>query len=221
MQNSNGCFELTMANKITALKLQKRNKNRVSVYLDGSYSFGLSKIVAAWLTIGQELTDEKIAELREKDRVEIALQRALNFLSYRPRSEEEVRRNLNKHGYPEDLINTIIKRLRQGRLLDDANFAELWIENRSEFRPRGRSLLRMELRQKGIPDQVIEEKLGNLDEEELAYRAAQKGARKYRRLEWQEFRRKMNGYLARRGFNYGIISIILPKVWEELESQTS
>jgi len=85
-----------MAKKITGLKLQKRNKNRVNVYLDGEFAFGLSRIVAAWLHTGQELSDEKIAELLSKDDVEIALQRALNFLSYRARSEKEVKQILSE-----------------------------------------------------------------------------------------------------------------------------
>jgi regulatory protein len=204
-----------MTKKVTDLKLQKRNKNRVNVYLDGEFAFGLSKIVAAWLQIGQELSEAKIAELLAKDEVEIALQRALNFLSYRPRSEKEVRDNLKKHKVDEAIIEEIIERLHRGKLVDDANFAGLWIENRSEFRPRGRQALRRELWQKGIPDEVIEEALESLDEEGLAFKAASKQARKYRNLEWQEFRTKMSGFLARRGFNYGIISTILPRVWEE------
>ena len=63
-----------MTKKVTALKLQKRNKNRVNVYLDGEFAFGLARIVAAWLSTGQELTEEKIAELQAQDNVEVALQ---------------------------------------------------------------------------------------------------------------------------------------------------
>ena len=209
-----------MAKKITGLKLQKRNKNRVNVYLDGEFAFGLSRIVAAWLHTGQELSDEKIAELLSKDNVEIALQRAMNFLSYRVRSEQEVRQNLTKHGHTDQVIEEIIDRLKKGGLVDDANFAELWVENRSDFRPRGSQLLRMELRQKGIPDQVISNVLTEIDDHSLALKAARKKARRYQSLEWQEFRKKMNGFLARRGFHYGIISEVLPKVWEEIRSQT-
>lgn len=208
-----------MAKKITALKLQKRNRNRVNVYLDDEFAFGLSRIVAAWLHTGQELSEEKIAELKAKDGVEIALQRALNFLSYRARSEQEVRKNLTKHGHDELVIDEIIERLNRGGLLNDANFAEMWVENRSEFRPRGRQVLRLELRQKGITDEVISSTLESLDENELAYRAAQKKARRYRELEYPDFRKKMSGFLARRGFHYGIISEVLPKIWEEISSQ--
>ena len=209
-----------MTKKITALKLQKRNKNRVNVYLDGDYAFGLSRIVAAWLHTGQELSEEKIAELKSKDDVEIALQRAMNFLSYRARSEQEVRQNLKKHEHADPVIEEILDRLRRGGLVDDQNFAEIWVENRSEFRPRGSQMLRVELRQKGIQDQVIADVLGQIDESALALKAARKKARRFQSLEWQDFRKKMNGFLARRGFHYGVISEVLPKVWEELTTQT-
>jgi len=208
-----------MAKKITALKLQKRNKNRVNVYLDGDFAFGLSRIVAAWLKTGQELSDEKITELKSKDDIEIALQRAMNYLSYRARSEQEVRQNLKKHGHAEIVIDEIIDRLKRGRLVDDQVFAETWVENRSEFRPRGSQLLRLELRQKGIHDQVIAKVLGHIDESSLALKAARKRAPRFKSLEWQEFRKKMNGFLARRGFHYGVISEVLPQVWEEISSQ--
>jgi regulatory protein len=206
--------------KVTGLKVQKRNKDRVNVYLDGEFAFGLSRIVAAWLQTGQELSDEKIAELQAQDSVEIALQRALNYLSYRPRSEKEVRQNLKKHKHNQVVIDEIIERLVRGKLVDDENFAGLWVENRSEFRPRGSRLLRSELRQKGISDQIIEDTLTDLDETSLALKAARKKARRYRELERDEFKKKMYGFLARRGFHYGVISEVVPIVWEELSSNS-
>jgi regulatory protein len=209
-----------MTKKITALKIQKKNKNRVSVYLDGEYAFGLSRIVAGWLSVGQQLSEEKIKELKAKDSVEVAMQKALNFLSYRPRSENEVRQNLKiKHGIDEGIIDQIITRLERGGLVDDSSFAELWVENRSEFRPRGSRALRMELRQKGIDEQTIAHTLADLDEEQLALKAARKQARKYKQLDWLEFRKKLTGFLARRGFNYGVIAEVAPKVWDEISSQ--
>jgi regulatory protein len=204
--------------KITGLKLQKRNKDRVNVYLDGEFAFGLSRIVAAWLRTGQELSEEKIAELKGSDHKEVALQRALNFLSYRPRSEQEVRQNLKKHDYDEQVIEEILARLRQGKLVDDEAFAELWVENRSEFRPRGSRMLQAELRRKGIPDRVISCTLEGLDETSLALKAARKKARRYQQLEWQEFQKKLYGFLARRGFHYGTISEVVPQVYEEVTS---
>lgn len=206
--------------KITELKVQKRNKDRVNVYLDGEFAFGLSRIVAAWLHTGQEISDEKIAELKAQDDVEVALQRALNFLSYRPRSEKEVRQNLKKHKYNQAVIDEIIERLVRGKLVDDKNFAGLWVENRSEFRPRGSRMLRSELWQKGISDQIIEDALSDLDETNLALKAARKKSRRYRDLDREGFRKKLYGFLARRGFHYGVISEVVPIVWEEISSES-
>ena len=200
------------------MKLQKRNKNRVNVYLDDEYAFGLTKIVAAWLQVGQELTDEKINQLQEQDQIETALQSAIHFVSYRPRSVNEVRKNLKKKNIEEEIIDEVIERLIRGSLVNDRDFAQLWVENRSEFRPRGRRALRVELRQKGIEDDVIESAIADLNEDDLAYKAAKKQARKYQQLEWQDYRKKMYGFLARRGFNYGIISSIVSKTWAELTS---
>ena len=207
-----------MVKKITALQPQKRNPNRVNVHLDGEFAFGLARIVAAWLQVGQELTPEKIARLQEDDAAEVALQRAVRFLSYRPRSVKEVEDNLRKHETPEHVIASIIERLTGSGVINDQKFARLWIENRSEFRPRGSFALRTELRQKGIADKVIEDVLADLDEDELAYAAGRKKAPKIKAADEHEFKRKMYGFLSRRGFSYQTISEVVQKIWQEQQS---
>ncbi|MBE9525027.1 MAG: RecX family transcriptional regulator [Chloroflexi bacterium] len=187
----------------------------MSVYIDDEFAFGLSRQVAGWLSTGQELSDEKILELQEVETREKAYQRALNFLSYRPRSEAEVRRNLIKHDTPEDCIEETLERLRDLDLVSDQQFAETWVENRSTFRPRGRRALFSELRAKGIHNKTIDVVLQDLDEDDLAYRAAQKKVRQYRGLAWPEFKKKMLGFLARRGFNYSVAAPVIEKVWSE------
>ena len=126
---------------ITALKVQKRNPQRVNVYLDGEYAFGLARITAGWLSIGQVLSAEKIAQLQAEDGREVAYQQALRLLSYRPRASAEVRRNLVKHDVPAEVIEDVLARLQRAGLIDDNRFAQAWVENRSEFRPRGRRAL--------------------------------------------------------------------------------
>ena len=206
-----------MAGIITAIKKQKRDKGRVSVYIDDKFAFGLSHLVAGWLSVGQELSDEKIGELQESETREKAYQRALNFLSYRPRSEAEVRRNLVKHDTPEDCIAETLERLRSLDLVSDRNFAETWVENRSTFRPRGRRALFSELRAKGINNETIVDVLQGLDEDDLAYRAAQKKVRQYNSLSRPEFKKKMLGFLARRGFNYSVAAPAIDKTWSEMQ----
>ena len=90
--------------KITAIEVQKKSPNRVNIHLDGEYAFGLARIVAAWLRVGAELDEEKIKRLQAEDARERAIQQALLFLSYRARSESEIRQNLRKHEIPEDAI---------------------------------------------------------------------------------------------------------------------
>src|SRR5258705_6654462 len=97
-----GC--VCLMKKITAIEVQKRSPNRVNIYLDGEFAFGLARIVAAWLKTGQELSEEKIEQLQAEDARERALQQAMLFLSYRDRSESEIRQNLRKHEIPEQVI---------------------------------------------------------------------------------------------------------------------
>mgnify|MGYP001109104529 CR=1 FL=1 len=204
-----------MSGVVTAMKVQKRNPQRVNVYLDGEYAFGLARITAAWLQIGQALSDEKIAQLKAQDSHEAAYQKALGFLNYRPRSSAEVRKNLEKHGYEPEVIEQVLERLGRSGLVNDGQFAQTWVDNRSEFRPRGRRLLSMELRQKGLDDEAIESALTGLDEEALAYQAALKYQRKLQDLPKPDFRRKLAGFLARRGFSYAVIEPVLERVWQD------
>jgi regulatory protein len=206
--------------RITAIEAQKKNPERVNVYLDDQFSFGLARIVAAWLVVGQSLSEEKIAALQAEDAREAAYQKALRFLSYRPRSVDEVRRNLQKHKVPTDVIGTTLERLQNGGLLGDVQFAQAWVDNRNAFRPRSRRALAAELRRKGLADEVIQSALdGTVDEAALALDAAHKYVRKLDGLEWQEFRKKLGGFLGRRGFSYEVIAPVLRRVWEETRTE--
>lgn|SRR5574341_162853 len=205
--------------KITAIEPQKRDPDRVSIYLDGEYKFGLARVVAAWLKIGQELSQEKIASLQAEDVRERAYQQALLFLSYRARSESEIRQNLRKHDIPEDVIEQTLERLRESRLADDQQFARAWVENRNTFRPRSRRALKMELHQKGLSEEVVQSALAGLDEEALAYEAGLKRARRLQVVEWDEFRRKLSEFLTRRGFPYPVIASVVSRLWNETHAE--
>ncbi|MDD2920722.1 MAG: RecX family transcriptional regulator [Anaerolineales bacterium] len=201
--------------KITAIVVQKKNPNRVNLYLDGEFAFGLARITAAWLKNGEELSDERIAQLLNEDTREWAYQQALLFLSYRARSEKEIRQNLLKHEVSEEIAEETLARLRKAGLANDNKFAQAWVENRNLFRPRSKRALTVELRQKGLDDEAINASLSNVDEEALAYAAAQKRAARFKDLEWVEFRKKISEFLARRGFSYSVIAPTVSKIWSE------
>ena len=201
--------------KITALEVQKRNPNRVNVHLDGEFAFGLARIVAAWLKVGDVLDETKIQKMQTEDARERAFQQAMLFLSYRARSESEIRRNLLKHEIPDEVIEETLARLRQDGLANDEQFARAWVENRSTFRPRSRRMLAMELRQKGLDEETASTALDDIDDETLAYEAAQKKAARFATLEWQDYRKKLSEFLARRGFSYAVIAPVVSKIWNE------
>lgn len=187
------------------------------MYLDGEFVLGLARITAAWLQVGQELSDEKISQLQAEDNREVAFQKALRFLEHRPRSETEIRRRLQEHQMDDEVISHTIERLRRGGLVDDERFAQNWVENRSEFRPRSRRALAIELRQRGLPTEAIDQALDDVDEPALALQAARKQARKLQKLEWVDYRRKLSSFLARRGFSYAIVAPVVKQTWDELE----
>jgi len=201
--------------KITAIEAQKRTPNRVNIYLDGEFAFGLSRIIAAWLRVGQELDEEKIERLQVEEARERAFQQAMLFLSYRARSESEIRQNLRKHEIPAEVIEQTLERLRQAGLANDGQFARAWVENRGTFRPRSRRMLAMELRQKGLNEEAVTSAMEDVDDEALAYQAAQKRAPRFKDLEWIEFRKKLSEFLARRGFSYSVIAPVVTRIWNE------
>lgn len=207
-----------LAGKITALKVQSRNRRRVSVYLDGAFAFGLPDIVAATLHVGQSLSDDEIADLRRRGSLEQAYDCALGYLSYRPRSVSEVRHHLAGKEVPEELIVETVERLVRAGLLDDDAFARFWVENRSSFRPRGQLALRYELRGKGVSEEAINSAVEAVDECEEAYRAAQPRALRLARVDRDTFRRRLADFLRRRGFSYETVRETVERLWQESRS---
>ena len=204
-----------MAGKITALIVQKRNKNRVNVYLDGEFAFGLAAIEAIKLHKGQTLGEDEIERLRALDATEQAHERALALLAYRPRSADEIRQRLGTAGFSEQAITAAIERLTSAGLLDDLAFARYWVESRGQFSPRGARALRFELRRKGISDAAAAEALDDLDESALAYRVGRKRLERLRHLDEAARRKRLGDYLHRRGFSYEVVNDVLDRLWRD------
>ena len=214
------CF--FMAGIITAIEPQKKHPDRVNIYLDGEFAFGLSNVVAVWLHSGQVLGDEKIASLQQEDEIEGAYQRALHFLSYRPRSVHEVRDRLGIAGFEPLVIDEVLLRLEKKGYIGDVQFAQQWIENRATFRPRSHRALRYELRQKGVNEEVIVDALASApDEEGQARKAAAKYHTRLQGLDWKTFANRLGGYLGRLGFSYPVIKPVVLETWQKMHAENS
>ena len=206
--------------KITRLAVQKKNPKRVNVYLDGNYAFGLYRDTAAWLEIGQILSDEKIKELLETDQKNEVYQKALDFISFKPRTVQETRGKLQKAGYDENLIEKTLLELTANGLLDDENYAMLWVEERTRLKPRSKRMISYELRQKGISDELIQSAVEEADDLKAALEIAEKRLFRYEGLSKFEFRSKLGNYLAGKGFSYDVISETTQKLWNQINSST-
>jgi len=204
--------------KITALTRQKRNSERVNVYLDDEFAFGLAALTAVHLRVGQTLSEPEIEALKEADTVEKAKEAAIRLIEYRPRSSGEIRRKLRQKAYSDTVIEHVIERLTDVQLLDDAAFARYWVEQRETFKPRSQMALRQELRQKGVQRDVIDKAVSEVDELAAAQKAAEKQARRYMKLPEDAFKKKLGGFLRRRGFNYDIIRQVTDEIWENYSS---
>ncbi len=214
--------------RITALVAQTKTRKhlgeRVNIFLDKKFAFALDiRVVEKYkLARGQEVSAELRALLLREDGDAKATQRALHFLGYRPRSEGEVRTRLQREEWPDDVIERVVNRLREAKYLNDEQFAELWVENRSLTKPRGARALQQELRQKGVERETIEAALPDEDAElQNAIFALQKLLRSKERS-WENFddrerREKSIQFLMRRGFNYSCAKVAWDRVAEDEE----
>ncbi len=201
-----------LAGTITALVIQKKNKNRVNLFIDHEFAFGIGLNAALTLKKGQYLSDDAIATLKNEDAIEQAYQKSLHFLSFRARSEQEIKRYLQKKAVDDPIITVVIDRLHQQNYLDDTDFARQWVASRSRSKPKGKRALRYELRQKGLTETAIEHAIATVDEFDLAWRAAQKALYRWKSLDTTVRHRKITAFLARRGFSYEVISDTIAKV---------
>lgn len=138
-----------------------------------------------------------------------ALNSALRFLSRRARSEKEVQNNLSIKGFQSSTIEYVIERLNKLRFLDNKDFAHSWTRNRQEYNKKGKSVIKQELRAKGVDETLIEEALDNAqDDFQTALQLRGKLENKYNLKEPKEAQ-KAAAYLARRGFSWDIIKKII------------
>ncbi len=210
------CCLRKMVHVITAIETQKRSSNRVNVHLDGAYAFSLTRIVAAWLTIGRELSNEEIEELKREDCFEEATRVALHFIAYKPRTAAELRKRLTDDGLSEDAIEHTISRLKETGLINDGQYARDWVDHRQAFHPRSTRMIDYELRHKGVAKTDIDAALATAgDDDQMAYQLASQKIDRYKNLEMPEFRNKLGGYLARRGFSFEVIARVVNRIWSE------
>lgn len=193
---------------ITSIKPQ-RNGKRVNIYLDGKFGFGLDleNYVRLQLKVNQELTEEKVEEIIKKAELQTTWDKLVKFATLRPRSEKEVEDYFRRKKVHASLHLELFNRLKRLELVDDMKFTQWWVGQRSTFKPRGKTALRMELKQKGIKRETIDEVLQEtmIDEYQLARELLTRNAYKWVKDAPQEKKQKQAQFLARKGFTWEVI----------------
>ena len=202
---------------ITKIKPQ-RSKKRVNIYLDGKFSFGLDlgNYVKLGLKVGQELSDKEVEEIVEKGEFQKTLDKLIFFAPRRPRSQKEIVYWFKRNKVHESLHNGLLARLIKLDLIDDEKFANWWVGQRQEFRPRSKRQLYSELMVKGINKEIIDEVLlkSDINEAAIATGLLNKRNYKWEKMTKVERKKKMSEYLARKGFNWDTVNKVV-KDYEE------
>ncbi len=218
--------------EISSIEKQKKSDQRFNVFIDGEFAFATSAetIFKEQLASGKNIDETTINRLTSENEVGLVFDKTLNWISSRPHSEKEVIDYLHKYNpkakkpKSERAISLVISRLKKLGYINDEVFAVWYIESRNRSRPRGRKLLGLELRSKGIDREIIEKvnqpanEYGDnpgeqsQSETDLALRVAEKKLQSYRNLNSLAFRQKMSALLARRGFDWETITEVIDQL---------
>ena len=203
---------------VTKLERQKRRKNRWSVFVDGEFVFGLDEVDLLYYKLreGEEISPERFEYLRDQIVLTEASQRALDFLSHRPRTVKEIEKKLSDD-YTADIISRVMDMLFQYKYIDDASYAVEYSKERLNS-GYGFQKIEWELRGKGIDHELIDAALERFTGLQAKSAAAALRAR-YRKtpdMDDKERARALN-FLLRRGFNHDTAEDALRGFMEAIE----
>jgi regulatory protein len=191
--------------KITDIKQQVKRSDRYSIYIDDKYAFSLSadELLHTGLHPNQELSKSELEKLKADALLDKAYDRALNLIVRRPRSEWELRDYLKRKEYDAVVSGQVIVKLRDRGYVNDTDFAERWVANRRLLKATSKRRLALELRQKHVAADIIDQVLqaDETDELEVLKDLVEK---KRKQSKYQDSLKLMQ-YLSRQGFSYDLI----------------
>lgn len=204
--------------KVTDIKQQQRRKDRYSIYVDGKYSFALSEsgLLSSNISVGQELKNQELEELKKFSAEDKAVYRVLDLIARRPRSGGEIRDYLRLKKYSEEEIEKTLNTLSDKGYIDDEDFARRWVDSRRLLKPISNRKLRLELMQKKVDSEIIQRILeeNETDEVETIKKLI---AKKQRQTRYQD-KQKLMQFLIRQGFNYPDIKTAIDSEPGEFDS---
>ena len=198
-----------------------RRGQRLIVLSDGSDLLVSEEALARVpISEGEAAEPERLQALADADRRVAAHDSALHLLSYRARSETEMRKRLALRGVDTCIAEGEIDRLRTAGLLDDEKFARAWVEDRKRLAPRGRRMLRYELLGRGIEPKCVEAAVSEVDDRATAVELARARARRILCSDYVSFSTRVTGFLLRRGFDHDVATEATRLAWAEVAGDT-
>ncbi len=200
--------------RITGLKPQRRSKKRLSVFVDGEFAFSLDKetIAQFGLKEGKRVDSQFLEQVVLEEQFRLCRDYAFLLLSYKARTEKELRERLEKKGYSPEVIARVFERLKELGLVDDEKLAQDYVEDRIKVGHKGRWRVRQELLKRGLSRQQIERALKQApDETEAARMVLEHFLPRYKRLDQETRKRRLYGLLARRGFSAETIARVMSR----------
>lgn len=207
---------------ITKITQQKKDSERYNIFLDEKYAYSVHEtvLVKFGLTKGMTLEEWSIDEMIYEDEISKAFNRALHFLSFRMRSEFEVKTKLLEAGYGEAVVLEAIVKLRKLGFLDDESFSEALLQTQKRTSSRGPKAIQQELQRKGIGKELQEKVLDTYSEEEqieVATKLAEKAAASNRSTPPRQLQQRIQNGLLRKGYSFDIIKQALADIDFERE----
>ncbi len=201
--------------KITKIEAQKQRKQRVSVYLDDEFAFGLDSSVFVQFDLkkGDILTKARIKDILQDEEKKRVKEKAFQYLAGRAHSEKELQTKLRQKGFAEELITTVISELKEAKFLDDVKFAFSFARSRIVKKPMGARLLRQELWRKGLKPEIIDKALTEAysakRQEDIARELVESKKDRYKDLDENKQKKRLNDFLLRRGFDWEIVKEVI------------
>ena len=207
--------------RITKIESQRKNPTRKSLYADGDFLIGISAetLLRFGIRTGDEIGEDTLNALQATEELQGAKTVALRFLSYRPRTEKEIRSKLREKEFGDEEIEKTLASLHTLGYINDEEFARSYIRNQLALRPKGTLVLKQKLLLLGVAKETIDTALNEVFQGTSQHDAAMDAAQKFLKKlvpskdDPRKTKQKLAAFLSRRGFPWDIVSGITKTVF--------
>jgi len=206
-----------MENKITNIEVQKRNKNRVNIYIDEEYKFSCdTEIIYKYnLSKGQHIDLKDLEEIINEDNYLKAKAAAFRIIERSYKTEKEIEDKLIQKGFDKNIVERIKKLLIEYDFMNDVKYTQAFIKD--NIKSQGNKKIQYNLSKKGVSESLIKRELGKINKEDMEKYATVIAEKKYSQLIKREndtwkLSNKLTSFLLSKGYEYEMVKTIVRKI---------